>query len=147
MKRVDKSLGLAWLLFGIFSAVLLLAFLSPVINSPVLHFLFSPLCHQNPERCFAVNGFPMAICIRCVAIYAGIALGSALYLKFSYVLKWSLLLLAVAVMLNLSDYWLELIGFYENVIAIRFSVGFLLGLSIANVALAHSKRLRVSQPA
>ena len=41
--------------------------------------LFSPVCHQLPGRCFALFGRPMAVCGRCLGIYAGFAAGTLLY--------------------------------------------------------------------
>lgn len=44
-----------------------------------LYALFSPLCHQIPERCFTLGGRPLAVCGRCLGIYAGFVAGLALY--------------------------------------------------------------------
>jgi uncharacterized membrane protein len=41
--------------------------------------VFSPICHQIPERCFFFHGHPLAVCGRCLGIYAGFAAGLALY--------------------------------------------------------------------
>jgi uncharacterized membrane protein len=41
-----------------------------------IYFFFSPICHQIPERSFAVMGHPMAVCHRCSGIYLGIFIGS-----------------------------------------------------------------------
>ena len=38
-----------------------------------------PVCHQVPDRCFALGGHPLAVCGRCLGIYAGFAAGLALY--------------------------------------------------------------------
>jgi uncharacterized membrane protein len=42
----------------------------------ILYLFFSPICHQIPERSFAVLGHPMAVCHRCSGIYLGLFLGS-----------------------------------------------------------------------
>lgn len=44
-----------------------------------LYLLFSPLCHQIPERCFTLGGRPLAVCARCLGIYSGFAGGLALF--------------------------------------------------------------------
>ena len=44
-----------------------------------LYACFSPVCHQNPFRSFVVFGQPMAVCARCLGIYAGFAAGAVLY--------------------------------------------------------------------
>ena len=41
--------------------------------------VFAPLCHQIPERSFVLNGHPLAVCGRCLGIYAGFAAGLVLY--------------------------------------------------------------------
>jgi len=41
--------------------------------------VFSPVCHQIPERCFLFHGHPLAVCGRCLGIYAGFAAGLLLY--------------------------------------------------------------------
>jgi uncharacterized membrane protein len=40
-----------------------------------LYAVFAPLCHQRPERCFFLAGFPLAVCARCTGIYLGAFLG------------------------------------------------------------------------
>lgn len=40
-------------------------------SAVILYAAFAPLCHQLPDRCFSLAGFPMAVCARCAGIYAG----------------------------------------------------------------------------
>ena len=40
---------------------------------------FSPICHQVPERSFYIAGQPLAVCMRCTAIYGGFLLGVIVY--------------------------------------------------------------------
>ena len=44
-----------------------------------LYRVFAPLCHQIAERSFYVAGHPLAVCARCLGVYAGFALGLLLY--------------------------------------------------------------------
>jgi uncharacterized membrane protein len=44
-----------------------------------LYAVFAPTCHQIPERCFALGGHPLAVCGRCLGVYAGFAAGLASY--------------------------------------------------------------------
>jgi len=39
--------------------------------------VFAPLCHQLPARSPAVDGTQLAVCDRCVGIYAGVLVGVA----------------------------------------------------------------------
>jgi uncharacterized membrane protein len=44
-----------------------------------IYAVYSPLCHQIPSRSFSCFGQPLAVCGRCLGIYAGFALGVGLY--------------------------------------------------------------------
>jgi len=37
--------------------------------------VFSPVCHQRPDRSFFAAGFPLAVCGRCLGIYLGFLAG------------------------------------------------------------------------
>jgi len=60
-------------------------FLAPYLESESSRFagfiyaLFSPTCHQIPNRCFYVFGYPMAVCARCLGIYTGFFTGTLIY--------------------------------------------------------------------
>lgn len=43
--------------------------------SALVYAVFSPLCHQEPARCFRISGFPLAVCARCTGVYLGFFLG------------------------------------------------------------------------
>jgi uncharacterized membrane protein len=45
----------------------------------LIYAVYSPLCHQIPERSFEFLGFPMTVCGRCLGIYAGFVAGTFLY--------------------------------------------------------------------
>jgi uncharacterized membrane protein len=47
--------------------------------SGFFYILFAPFCHQIPSRCFRLAGFPMAVCARCLGVYAGFAAGLIIY--------------------------------------------------------------------
>jgi uncharacterized membrane protein len=47
--------------------------------APFLYSIFAPVCHQRPERCFYLFGFPLAVCARCFGIYLGILAGLGWY--------------------------------------------------------------------
>ncbi|MBN2246773.1 MAG: DUF2085 domain-containing protein [Candidatus Aminicenantes bacterium] len=62
-----------------------LIFLAPYLKSlsdpaaDLIYSLFSPLCHQIPSRSFAIYGFPLAVCARCLGIYLGFFLGTLIH--------------------------------------------------------------------
>jgi uncharacterized membrane protein len=45
----------------------------------LVYAVFSPVCHQIPGRCFQFHGQSLAVCGRCLGIYAGFAAGLVLY--------------------------------------------------------------------
>ncbi len=49
------------------------------ILGPFFYSLFAPVCHQIPSRSFYLFGHPLAVCGRCLGIYAGFFLGSICY--------------------------------------------------------------------
>ena len=69
--------SLAWL-----SAILLAPYLRSRGDAAAASFLyavFAPVCHQIPSRSFFVRGFPLAVCARCLGIYAGALAGLLAY--------------------------------------------------------------------
>jgi uncharacterized membrane protein len=63
-------------------ALVVLVILPPLVGGrlgALIVAAFSAVCHQLPERTMHVAGMPLAVCSRCVGIYAGLASGVALY--------------------------------------------------------------------
>ncbi len=65
---------------------LLAIFLAPVLQSrdagraaSLIYAVFSPTCHQIPDRCFSLQGYPMAVCGRCLGVYLGFLAGLLAY--------------------------------------------------------------------
>ncbi|HZE21484.1 MAG TPA: DUF2085 domain-containing protein [Desulfobaccales bacterium] len=61
-------------------------FLAPLLRSRgagaasgLLYAVFAPVCHQIPSRCLSFHGYPLAVCARCLGIYAGFLAGLAAY--------------------------------------------------------------------
>jgi uncharacterized membrane protein len=49
------------------------------LSSLTLYQAFSSICHQAPDRSFHLDGFPLAVCSRCMGIYSGFTIGLAVY--------------------------------------------------------------------
>jgi uncharacterized membrane protein len=47
--------------------------------SRILYTFFHGICHQLPERSIILLGWPIAVCVRCSAIYGGFLAGTILY--------------------------------------------------------------------
>jgi len=84
---------------------------------------FSKLCHQRADRTLYLLGSPTAVCLRCLGIYAGAALGGFLPLSRKTALRW----LSVALIVNILDVAAESIGLHGNLPLLRLLIGAALG--------------------
>jgi len=99
---------------------------------------FSKLCHQRPDRALYLFGAPTAVCLRCLGIYAGAALGGLLQLSRKTALRW----LGAALLLNVVDVAAESIGLHGNLPLSRVLIGAALGVG-AGALLAGSLECEV----
>lgn len=99
------------------------------------HQAFAHSCHQIPERSFWTGGQPMAVCSRCLGIYAGFASGWLLlpaipFKKIFYFLSFKKVLFVTA-LINMTDIAGNFIGFWENTLTSRLVLGCILGMAAA----------------
>jgi uncharacterized membrane protein len=95
----------------------------------MLYGAFDPLCHQDAERSWHLDGMPLAVCVRCFGVYAGILIAAAAKLRLpvkSLVLTAGLMTGAWAV---------EFFGFADPPEAFRFVTGLALGAAMCGVVL------------
>ncbi len=112
-------------------------FLAPYLRSnpsghvsAFLYAIYSPLCHQIPDRCFTLRGFPTAVCGRCLGVYIGFVAGLLIFplikrprdLSLPRVLFLFLFTLPLAV-----DGIAGLLNLWDSPISLRFTTGFLWG--------------------
>ena len=90
---------------------------------------FSRLCHQDPARSFVIAGSPVAVCVRCLGIYCGVALG--MFLRMGKVSAFRLL--AVAMLVNLVDVGTGMLHWHGNMPVTRFWLGLLLGIAAGSI--------------
>lgn len=96
---------------------------------------FDLLCHQDPARSFVYNNAQMAVCARCIGIYAFFFLGVIIMpflgliekLKFRYYFRF----LIGTIILNLIDFLGNLFEVWTNTNLSRVILGSLFGLSVA----------------
>lgn len=139
------SLLLLWLsYFGIVavSSFVLIAALGPGLFShdPASwygswqRYMFQDLCHQIPSRSFYINGVQMAVCSRCLGIYAGLWAGTILLpplaLVFSRRYENGKMLLAGSFLIIIIDFIGNGIGIWTNTGISRLITGIALGLSV-----------------
>jgi uncharacterized membrane protein len=88
---------------------------------------FSQLCHQEPDRSFMLRGAAVAVCVRCLGIYCGVALGALVRLRMAR------RFLVVAGVLNLVDVATGVLHWHGNLPLVRFFLGLMLGLGVGVV--------------
>lgn len=97
---------------------------------PFFYACFSPICHQNPSRSFHLFGFPLAVCARCLGIYAGFLVGMVLYpFKRGFLsvrLPKIALFLAVSTPIGI-DTAANILALWSTSNPIRFVIGFFWG--------------------
>ncbi len=95
--------------------------------------LFDPLCHQLPERSFAIAGAQFALCHRCFGVAAGLAAGVWLAPALSRVVRpddgRGLRTLALAAIPMLIDWGLDVLGAWANTPASRMVTGVVFGIA------------------
>lgn len=96
---------------------------------------FSFICHQMPERSFAILGHPLAVCHRCSGIYLGFFLGTLLS---SFILRipsrvWRTFMISTASFL-VTDAILPLTGIWNGFWLCRFLTGLFFGVAVAPFA-------------
>lgn len=129
------SLGLLfWLLGIILAPILASSSIKPLsLLSSGLYFLYQPVCHQFAERSFFVDHMPMAVCVRCFAVYLGGWILSIFYLHRSKITMWSIKRYVFLILPTLVDFILEKMQLYSNLDPVRFAAGFLLGIVIFHI--------------
>ncbi len=92
--------------------------------------VFAPVCHQIPGRCFALDGYPLAVCGRCLGIYAGFAAGLLLYplvRGFSRIALPPVRLFLLLVLPMAVDGAAGVLGLWKSPVGLRFATGFVWG--------------------
>jgi uncharacterized membrane protein len=85
-RRPEKTLLWTYILtFIVFAVFLGGIFLAPWLRSRssvwagLVYAVYSPFCHQLPERSLSCFGHPLSVCSRCLGIYLGVLGGLLLY--------------------------------------------------------------------
>lgn len=112
-------------------------FLAPYLKSQgsglniFAYLIFTPICHQIPDRSFLLFGHPLAVCARCLGIYFGFLGGMGLYV-FRRGFSGTALPEVRTFVLITSPLVFDAIGNFLHLWStpnwIRFSTGFLWGL-------------------
>ena len=98
-----------------------------------VRFLFSHLCHQDPQRSLSLAGVFLPVCTRCLALYLGGFLGvllAALARGHSAWLLGHRVLLLGSLLLAGLDVGLDLAGFWSSTLWSRAATGGLVGTAL-----------------
>jgi len=112
-------------------------FLAPYFKSQssplnvLFYTLFSPVCHQIPSRSFIYFGYPLAVCSRCLGIYAGFLGGVGLFPIMNGLSTVSLPKVRLFILMSIPigiDTLGNFMGLWVSSGWLRFASGFLWGL-------------------
>lgn len=98
---------------------------TPIFHLTPIYVFFSAICHQLPARSWHVHGEPLAVCIRCTAIYYGFLAGLLILSKPSA------RLFKIAAAITAAEWLLAFFVFDSEVL--RALSGILLGASAAPI--------------
>jgi len=135
---ISRTILAVYLLTAAGTAIWLSAiFLAPTLAgrgsagaARLIYAAFSPVCHQVPGRCFTFHGHPLAVCGRCLGIYAGFAAGLVLYPFVRGFSKLELPSARVFLLLTLPmamDGAAGILGIWASPIRVRFVTGVVWG--------------------
>jgi len=131
------NFGLFLWLLGIILTPILAASGLPIVQkiAAFAYFFYQPICHQMPDRSFWLEGFTLAVCVRCFSFYLGGFLITLIYLFKEKIRMWYFSIYLSLVIPAVLDFLLEKFGFYANVVDLRIFSGFMLGLAIFHLLL------------
>jgi len=125
---VLTAIGIGAWLAAIFWAPYLRSHSRP--GARLVYSVFSPVCHQLSSRSFHIFGQPLAVCARCLGIYAGFFIGVSLYPFLRGFDEASLPRTSIFMLISfpiVTDTLGNLIGLWETSNAARFGIGLLWG--------------------
>ncbi len=100
----------------------------------ILYCLFSPICHQIPDRSFVFFGHAWAACHRCAGIYLGLLLAAAVEFPWIRLRPQSRRFGVLAGILPLLlDALLPFAGLWQSTCAARFVTGLIFGVVAASL--------------
>lgn len=132
-----KQAIIGWsIAFGLTVLILLIGVLPPFVDEPIRGYLMAalkPFCHQIPSRSFHVDGVQLAVCHRCLGIYAGLPIAVVGFLLLrrwnGFLSRKAKLVLFASLMPLALDWILNFLGIWSNTAASRMATGGIFGLT------------------
>jgi uncharacterized membrane protein len=137
---------LIWILL-ILAAPALHAAPNPLLKklSHYLYLFFKPTCHQLPSRSFHIQGYALAVCIRCFAFYSAGLIISVYYLFHAHLKLLHVRIYMILCAPLLIDFILEKLNLYSDLYYVRFITGFVAGLVLFHLlVLALSDKIDIN---
>lgn len=123
--------------------ILVLAVLPPFVGPvgrSILMQAFSFACHQMPSRSPHIDGVALAVCDRCLGLYAGIAVGGLAALCLAgpraFIYRHAGIAIVAALIPVGSDWAFDIVGVWANTPATRSSTGSAFGLIMGALLVA-----------
>ncbi len=113
----------------------------------LLHYSFSYICHQIPERSFFLLGYSLPVCHRCSGIYLGFFLGSLVEIHFAHRSPRARRIWVMAACIPmLADGFLSYSGLWPGTGPGRFFTGFWFGSLISTLLVRGVAELLTQAP-
>jgi len=103
-------------------------------SAAAIYFFFSRICHQMPERSFALLGYSLAVCHRCSGIYLGFFIGTFIDIPWMHRSPkirrfWTL----AAIFPLAADFLISYSGLWTNTCVSRFATGLIFGIVVSSL--------------
>lgn len=106
----------------------------PINYSDWQYRAFRGICHQMPERSFAIREVPMAVNARCFGIFSGLWTGwlfVPLFVVSMKKLRWTGVLLSISMALHIIDFTAGHLSVWNSSNFSRFFLGIFLGIAVS----------------
>lgn len=127
------------ILFGAAAVLFLFSTGFVFADSAALHSIsksmFRTVCHQFEWRSWQIDGIQMAVCTRCFGIYSGAFMATVIlpFVNAGFINDFNRTLFgaSVFILLNVTDFAGNLLGFWSNTLYSRYLLGLLAGIGVA----------------
>ena len=137
--RRGRWIGFA--ISGFFLSLIGFSFYLTTTSPSYVEGVFGMICHQISDRCYHIEGIALPVCVRCIWIYLGLAIGHCLFIFWKPDTNRITRALIGVIGLMFLDVLLEMIGLYHNWFWSRAVTGCLFGLVLSHFTLLGLREL------